>query len=219
VAAPATPGSGRFITFEGGEGAGKSTQIRAVAAALRECGLPVIETREPGGPPGAERIRGLLLDPQSDFEPVTEALLFAAARRDHVQRTVLPALARGEVVLCDRFADSTRAYQGAAGHVPAATIEALIAIATDGLTPDLTVILDLDPAEGLTRAALRRGGGQSDRFEGEALAFHRRISAAFRAIAMADPGRCVLIDAGAPMTLVTAAILDALRSRLHIPLP
>jgi dTMP kinase len=203
-------GPGLFITLEGGEGAGKSTQARLLAERCRATG-EVLLTREPGGSAGAERIRALLLDGEAGFGAVTEALLFAAARRDHVERLIRPALARGATVICDRFADSTRAYQGAAGAVPEHTIDLLEAIATDGLRPHLTLLLDLPVAAGLARAGARRGGGGGDRFEREGVAFHERVREGFLRIARGAPGRVKLIDAALPELQVAAAVLEAVR--------
>jgi dTMP kinase len=187
---------GRFITFEGGEGSGKSTQGRMLAARLEAAGIACRLTREPGGSAGAEAVRRLLLEERQPFHPLAESLLFAAARADHVKTLIEPALAAGDWVICDRFIDSTRAYQGAGRTVDKAVIEQLETLAIGTCRPDLTVILDLDPRIGLARAGARRGeAGPADRFEGEALAFHQRIRAAFRAIAAAEPARCLLIDA------------------------
>ena len=215
------PERGRFVSFEGGDGTGKTTQLRRLAARLRAAGRDVVETREPGGAPGAEEIRRLLLEGEAGrWSPVSELLLFNAARRDHVERVILPALARGAVVLSDRFADSTRVYQGlardsAGPEAPAGTAplpaagaemaEAMHALVI-GFEPDLTLVFDLDPAEALTRGEAR-GGGES-RFERLGLAFHEGVRARFRALAAAHPGRCRLIDArGGPETV--AARVDA----------
>lgn len=212
-------GRGRFITFEGGEGSGKSTQIRLLAEALRRAGVVVRQTREPGGSPGAEALRRLLLEERQPFSPLAESLIFAAARADHVETVIAPALAAGEWVLCDRFADSTRAYQGAGRTVPPAVIETLEEMAVGACRPDLTIILDLAPAIGLARAAARRGGGENvDRFEGEALAFHARIREAFAAIARAEPGRCALIDASVPVAEVARQVADLAAQRLAVTL-
>lgn len=187
--------AGFFITLEGGEGAGKSTQIQRLAAALRAASHDVVVTREPGGSSGAEAIRGLILSGGHGFAPVTEALLFSAARLDHLEKTIRPALARGAIVLCDRFADSTRAYQGASGGADPAILDALEKIAVGSTQPDLTLILDLPAAEGLHRAALRRGAEHADRFESEALGFHEKLRKGFLAIAAQDTQRCVIVDA------------------------
>ncbi len=210
---PARVGRGRFVTIEGGEGVGKSTQLRRLAASLRSRGLEVVETREPGGSPGAELIRGLLVRGHADrWDPMAETLLLAAARRDHVLRTIRPALDRGAWVLCDRFTDSTRAYQGAALGVSAEAVEATIALATGGLVPDLTLILDLPPETGMARALARPGGAQ--RYEAMPAALHARVRAAFLAIAAAEPGRCVVVSAEGEEETVAARLLTALDAAL-----
>ncbi len=202
---------GRFITFEGGEGSGKSTQGRLLAERLAGAGITCRLTREPGGSPGAEAVRRLLLEERQPFHPLAESLLFAAARADHVKTLIEPALAAGEWVICDRFIDSTRAYQGAGRTVAASVIDQLETLAIGACRPDLTIILDLDPRLGLTRADARRGAsGAADRFEGETLAFHERIRAAFRAIAAAEPARCLLLDA----TADKAAVSDRIAARV-----
>lgn len=204
---------GIFITFEGGEGAGKSTQIRRLAERLRAGARDVVLTREPGGSPGAESIRELLLNGETDrWSPLTEALLMNAARRDHIERVIAPALARGAVVLCDRFADSTRAYQGAGGALDPAVIAQLEAAVVGDIRPDLTLIFDLPVEEGLRRALSRNGG--EERFEAKGSAFHERLRAAYLNIAEAEPERCVLIDATATLDAVEAAILAAVQPRL-----
>jgi dTMP kinase len=204
---------GRFITFEGGEGAGKSTQIGALAERLRAAGRTVVTTREPGGSPGAEAIRGLLLTGDVDrWSPVTEALLMYAARRDHIERVIEPALERGDWVLSDRFADSTRAYQGAAGGAPGELIDALEAQTLGPTRPDLTLILDLPVEVGLARAAERNHA--EVRFEAKGLAFHERLREAFRAIAKAEPHRCVTIGASGSREAVAEAIWRAVGERL-----
>ncbi len=197
---------GHFITFEGGEGAGKSTQIKLLAATLAQRAISCRLTREPGGTPGAEAVRRLLLEERQPFDPLAEAMLFAAARADHVRNVIAPTLARGEWVLCDRFIDSTRAYQGAGRTITPAVIETLEKLAVGDTLPELTIILDLDPRIGLARANARRGLPAADRFEGETLAFHERIRAAFQAIAAQEPQRCFLVDAGSPIEEVAAAI-------------
>lgn len=200
------PHGGFFITLEGGEGAGKSTQIQRLADALARSGRDVVVTREPGGSPGAEAIRSLILSGGHGFSPVTEALLFSAARVDHLEKTIRPALARGAIVLCDRFADSTRAYQGASGGAHISVLDALESIAVGSTHPDLTLILDLPAAEGLRRATLRRGAGQADRFESEALSFHEKLRTGFLAIARDEPARCIVVDASGPVDHIAAAI-------------
>ena len=205
---------GHFISFEGGEGAGKSTQIRRLAERLRAAGHDVIVTREPGGSPGAEAIRELLVNGAADrWSPVTETLLMYAARRDHVERVIRPALARGAVVLCDRFADSTRAYQGAGGDAPATLIASLEDHVLGGTVPHLTLILDLPAEVGLTRAEARGGAA---RFESKGLEFHQRLRAGYLEIARIEPERCVVIDADADLDAVTAAIADAVSQRLDL---
>lgn len=205
---------GFFISFEGGEGAGKSTQIRRLADRLATAGHDVIVTREPGGSPGAEAIRDLLVNGAADrWSPVTESLLMYAARRDHLERVIRPALARGAIVLCDRFADSTRAYQGAGGDAPASLIAALEAHVLGGTVPVLTLILDLPAEVGLQRAEARGGAA---RFESKGLAFHERLRAGYLEIARQEPERCVVIDANAPLDAVTAAISDVVAQRLGL---
>lgn len=204
---------GFFISFEGGEGAGKSTQIRRLAERLRAAGHDVVVTREPGGSPGAEAIRDLLVNGAADrWSPVTETLLMYAARRDHVERVIRPALSRGAIVLCDRFADSTRAYQGAGGDAPASLIASLEDHVLGGTVPDLTLILDLPPDIGLQRAEVRGGAA---RFESKGLSFHERLRAGYLEIARREPERCVVIEANAEIDAVTAAISDAVDQRLE----
>jgi dTMP kinase len=201
---------GIFITFEGGEGAGKSTQILALAEALRGLGHEVLVTREPGGSPGAEAVRHVLLSGAAEpFGPGMEALLFAAARSDHVEQVIRPAVERGEIVLCDRFMDSSRVYQGVTGDLDAGFMQALEAVAINGMVPDLTVVLDLDAEEGMRRATARRGTDGADRYEKETLAVHRRRREAFLAIARAEPERCVVVDAARPRDDVAEAIAEA----------
>ena len=205
---------GSFISFEGGEGAGKSTQIRRLAERLRAAGHDVVVTREPGGSPGAEAIRELLVNGSADrWSPVTETLLMYASRRDHLERVIRPALARGKVVLCDRFADSTRAYQGAGGDAPASLIAALEDHVLNGTVPTLTLILDLPAEVGLSRAETRGGAA---RFESKGLDFHQRLRAGYLEIARREPERCVVIDADAELDAVTAAIAEAVAQRLAL---
>jgi dTMP kinase len=201
---------GIFITFEGGEGAGKSTQIARLAATLRARGHETVLTREPGGSPGAEAVRHVILSGAAEpFGPAMEAVLFAAARADHVEQVIRPAVTRGAIVLCDRFVDSSRVYQGVTGGLEPGFMQAL-EMATVGATmPDLTILLDLDPEEGMRRAAARRGEDAADRFEKEALDIQRRRREAFLDIARAEPERCVVIDATQPHEVVEAAILNA----------
>lgn len=205
---------GSFISFEGGEGAGKSTQIHRLAERLRAAGHDVVVTREPGGSPGAEAIRELLVNGAADrWSPVTETLLMYASRRDHLERVIRPALAEGKVVLCDRFADSTRAYQGAGGDAPASLIAALEDHVLNGTIPTLTLILDLPAEVGLSRAEARGGAA---RFESKGLDFHQRLRAGYLEIARREPERCVVIDADAELDAVTAAIVDAVTQRLDL---
>jgi dTMP kinase len=213
---------GRFITFEGGEGTGKSTQARLLADRLRARGLGVLLTREPGGSPFAEQIRELLLGGTlAGHPPLAEALLFSAARADHLASAIRPALESGTWVVCDRFADSTRVYQGAAGGVSQEALEALERLVVEETRPALTVILDLEPAAGLMRAKARRlaGGsqaasGEDDPFERRTLAFHEQLRAGFLAIAAAEPGRCAVIDAGAPVQAIAEAVWQQTERRL-----
>jgi dTMP kinase len=197
---------GRFISFEGGEGAGKSTQIRLLVDALAARGLDVIATREPGGSPGAEEIRRLLVsgDP-GRWDGVTEALLHFAARRDHLARTVWPALDAGRWVVTDRFADSTMAYQGYGHGLGREPIERLYAVAVGDFAPDLTLILDIPVEAGLDRTQGRTGG--EDRYERMDREFHRRLRDGFLDIAAREPGRCVVIDAARPVEAVQADML------------
>ena len=211
---------GRFITFEGGEGTGKSTQVRLLAARLRLAGLRVLLTREPGGSPGAEAIRHVLLSGAAEpLGPDAEAILFAAARIDHVSTVIEPALAAGTWVICDRFIDSTRVYQGTLGRVEPELIRALERVAVGETRPDATVILDLPPYIGLARAARRRGSEAVDRFEQESHAFHDRLHAAYRELAAQEPERCALIDARGTPEDVAEAIWLSLAVRLGHALP
>lgn len=211
------PGRGRFITFEGGEGSGKSTHIRRLAERLEAAKLRAIVTREPGGSLGAEIIRHLVLSGMGKLlGPEAETLLFAAARDDHVRTVILPALNQGTWVLCDRFFDSTRAYQGRVGHVAPALLDALQRVTIGDLKPDLTFILDVPVEVGLKRAAVRRGSGAPDRFESEDINFHQTLREAYRDIAASDPQRCVLIDATAEVNAVASQIWAALRDRFFV---
>jgi len=204
---------GLFITLEGGEGAGKSTQARRLGERVAEAGREVVVTREPGGSPGAEAIRALLVTGDAErWSATTETLLMYAARRDHIERVIAPALERGAVVICDRFADSTRAYQGAAGGAARSLIGALEVEVLDGKRPDLTFILDLPPEDGLARAAGR--DHDADRFEARDLEFHRRLRAAFLSVAEHEPDRCVVIDANQPPQVVSDTIWRAVGTRL-----
>jgi dTMP kinase len=206
---------GRFITFEGGEGAGKSTQIKLLADRLDAAGLRVLVTREPGGSPGAEIMRHVVLAGMGKLlGPEAETLLFAAARDDHVHAVIEPALAQGIWVLCDRFADSTRAYQGALGRVSPQILNAMERVTIGNLKPDLTVILDVPVDVGMARAATRRGEGAPDRFEAEDVEFHQGLRDAFRQIAAREPERCILVDASADPAAVAASVWSATRERL-----
>ena len=215
VALKRGPGRGRFVTFEGGEGAGKSTQIKMLAARLESEGMRVVLTREPGGSPGAEIMRHLVLSGMGKLLGAeAETLLFAAARDDHVRNVILPALSQGSWVLCDRFFDSTRAYQGSLGKVAPDVLNAMQRVTTGDPKPDLTLILDVPVEVGLKRAAARRGAGAPDRFEAEDIKFHKGLRDAFHKIAADDPKRCVLIDATAGPDPVSLLVWDAVRERL-----
>lgn len=209
-------GRGYFLTVEGIDGAGKSTQARMLAERLRALGRNIVETREPGGAPGAEEIRRLLVQGEPGrWSPETEILLFTAARRDHVERVVQPALARGEVVICDRYVDSTRAYQGTESPDLRARVDTLHDLAI-GLDPDLTLIFDIDPQAALSRAAKR--AATEDRYERRGTAFQARLRDAFLAIAEAEPGRCAVIDAGAPPEAVAIQVWATVAPRLGLEL-
>ena len=206
---------GRFITLEGGEGAGKSTQQRRLAAWLRQSGLDVTETREPGGSPGAEEIRALLVTGAAGrWDAMTEALLHFAARRDHLVQTVEPALSRGGWVVCDRFADSTMAYQGYGHELGRDAVSKLYDLVVGKLSPDLTLVLDLPVAEGLGRAKAR--ADNEDRYERMDIAFHERLREGFHDIVARAPERCVLIDASADEEAVAARVQAAVRERLGV---
>lgn len=208
--------AGKFITFEGGEGAGKSTQAAILVNRLKSAGRNVVATREPGGSPLAEEIREALLSGKvRQFGPLAEAVLFSVARQDHVDNLISEALGQGTWVVCDRFLDSTRAYQGAAGGVSAPLIGALERITLKGLKPDLTLVLDLPAGDGLARAAGRRETGVPDRFESQEIAQHERIRKAFLDIAEQDPSRCIVIDASKPEALVAEDIWEAVTERLR----
>jgi len=208
---------GRFITMEGGEGAGKSTQCRLLKDALARNGRIVVTTREPGGSPGAEEIRRLLVDGDVDrWDPMTETLLLLAARRDHVRQVIDPALRRGDWVVCDRFSDSTMAYQGYGHGLDRAMLRDLSARVLDEFAPDATLILDLPIDAGLARAADRDGG--EDRYERMDRAFHERLRQGFLDIARREPDRCIVIDADADAASVHAAIMSVIDARLpHAP--
>jgi dTMP kinase len=208
---------GRFITVEGGEGAGKSTQVELLVAALARAGIAAQRTREPGGSAGAEAIRRLLLEGADErWDAIGEALLLYAARRDHVARLIAPTLARGAWVVCDRFADSTLAYQGYGRGLPLADLDALHRIALGDFAPDLTLILDLPVAEGLARAARRTGN--ADRFERLDVEFHERLRQGFRQIAAENARRCIIIDAAGPVDGVHRAVLAGVATRLGVQL-
>ena len=206
---------GCFITLEGGEGAGKSAQAKRLEEKLAALGLEVVRTREPGGSPHAEQLREAILSGfAAQFGPDGEALLFAAARIDHLDKTILPALARGAWVVCDRFADSTRAYQGVAGDLSPAFVARLEEVVVGANRPDLTLILDIPAEAGLERARARRGPESADRFEGERPEFHETLRRAFLDIAAAEPKRCVVVDALKPEEEVAEAIWSAVEERL-----
>ena len=204
---------GRFITFEGGEGTGKSTQVARLVERLRARDLEVVQTREPGGSQGAEEIRNLALNGDAGrWSPMTETLLMFAARSDHLERTIRPALEAGRWVVCDRFADSSRAYKGAGGGVPSVFIEPLDAAVVGPTQPDLTLVFDLPVEVGLERAFGR--GLFETRFESKGLAFHERLRNGFREIAAAHPERCVIIDADGDVDTVTGRVWAAVEDRL-----
>ncbi|MDR3374454.1 MAG: dTMP kinase [Ancalomicrobiaceae bacterium] len=208
---------GRFVTFEGGEGAGKSTQLTRLADRLRRLGLSVITTREPGGSPGAEALRHVLLSGAAEaLGPEAEAILFAAARADHVEALIRPAVASGQWVICDRFIDSTRVYQGITGNVPPRLIAALESISVGTMLPDLTLLLDLPAAEGLKRAAARRGFDTADRFEKDGIDLHESRRDGFLALARSEPDRFAVIDAAQEVETVAEAVWYAVRRRLGI---
>ncbi|HVV79528.1 MAG TPA: dTMP kinase [Pseudolabrys sp.] len=207
--------AGRFITFEGGEGGGKSTHAKLLAEKLEQAGIEVVLTREPGGSPGAEIIRHVLLSGAAKpLGAETEAILFAAARDDHVRSTIEPALESGKWVICDRFLDSTRVYQGMLGHVDARLIRGLERVTVGETMPDLTLILDIPVEVGLERASKRRGSGAADRFEAEAIEFHEKLRQSYAALAKLEPERCVLIDATDSREAVQARIWQAVSDRL-----
>jgi dTMP kinase len=207
---------GKFITFEGGEGTGKSTQAAMLALKLESLGIGIKLTREPGGSPGAEIMRHVLLSGAAKpLGPEAEAMLFAAAREDHIRCTIQPALLAGQWVICDRFADSTRVYQGELGDVDPRLIKALERVSVGELRPDLTVVLDVPAQIGQQRAAARRGESPPDRFEAEAIEFHERLRQAYLMLAAGEPQRCVIVDATAPKMTVATRIWDAVSARLR----
>lgn len=211
--------SGKFITLEGGEGTGKSTQARILLKRLQAAGHEAIMTREPGGSKLAEAIRTFVLSGQAkDFGPFAEAILFSVAREDHLESTIRPALAKGKWVVCDRFTDSTRAYQGTAG-VKTSVLRALERVVVDGTRPDLTILLDMPVEESLKRAERRtvtnQHGQPRDHFELKEIGYHRALRQAFLAIAEEEPKRVVVIDADRPESQVAEAVWEAVVNRLH----
>lgn len=207
---------GRFISFEGGEGSGKSTHAKRLAAQLRSLGLNVVLTREPGGSPGAEIIRHILLSGAA--KPLgleTETILFAAARDDHVRQVIRPALLAGDWVVCDRFIDSTRVYQGEVGKVDAKLIRGLERVTVGRFMPDLTFLLDVPATVGLARAKRRRGKGEVDRYEAETVEFHEALRRAYLRVAEREPRRIVVVDGRAPKEVVEQRIWTAVTERLH----
>ena len=219
-----TASGGRFITLEGGEGAGKSTQVKRLAARLEACGIAVVQTREPGGTPGAEAIRQLLVTGETDrWDAMTETLLHYAARRSHVEKTVKPALARGAWVVSDRFADSTMAYQGYAGSVGRDAVADLHRLVLGDFAPDLTLVLDLPVETGLQRAQARHtgqagasAGSVEDRYERMGMAFHETLRRAFHDIAAREPQRCVIVDAAGTPDVVADALWQAVIGRFDL---
>ncbi len=212
--------TGKLITLEGGEGAGKSTHALMLAAELGTSGIDVVTTREPGGSPGAEDIRGLLVAGDTGrWDPICEALLHSAARRDHVVNLIRPALGRGQWVISDRFADSTTAYQGYGHRLGVEVIAELQRLVIGNFTPDLTLILDVVPEIGLGRAKGRQATAAEDRYERMDAAFHDRVREGFLAIARAEPGRCVVIDAGQDEQAVHDSIVAAVKQRLGASAP
>jgi dTMP kinase len=211
---------GLFITFEGGEGAGKSTQVKRLQTRLESAGYRVVATREPGGTPRAEAIRAAILAGEAKpYGSFAEALMFYSARHDHLEKKIRPALAAGAIVVCDRFSDSTRAYQGAVGEADPGSLAALERAVVGSTRPDLTLILDIPAEKGLARAASRRGegGGAVDRFEGENLNFHKNLREFFKSIATAEPERCRLIGADREPDEVEREIWAAVTARLAPP--
>jgi dTMP kinase len=207
---------GRFITFEGGEGSGKSTQAGILANRLSRAGRAVFSTREPGGSPAAEEIREALLSGQvKQYGPLAEAVMFSVARADHVDHAIKDSLQEGRWVVCDRFIDSTRAYQGATAGVPRGVINALEELTVGTLSPDLTFILDIPAEEGLARATERADGAELDRFETQELVMHERVRRAFLDIAEEEPERVVVIDASQPEAMVAEDVWEAVLHRLN----
>jgi dTMP kinase len=208
------PFAGKFITFEGGEGAGKSTQLTRLAGRLRAAGSDVLSLREPGGTPFGEKMRDVLKQPGSVIRPAAEALLFAACRAQLVADVIAPALAAGQVVLCDRFIDSTVAYQAGGRGLDRALIEAANRLACGVVRPDLTILLDLDPARGLGRASVR-DQGQADRFEVLGAEFHRQVRALYHALAKEEPGRFFVVDAARPPEAVEEEVWHEVARRFR----
>lgn len=218
-------GTGAFITFEGGEGSGKSTQVRLLAERLRQSDRDVLVTREPGGTAFAEQVRALILSPEvPEHAPLSEALLFYAARADHLAKVIRPAVARGAFVLCDRFSDSTRVYQSVAGGLPAQVFVQLEGIVVGDARPQLTIILDIDPAVGLSRAEARResnsmsdrggGAGGRDKYERRSLGYHEKLRAGFLDIAAEEPHRCAVIDGDRAAEVIAADVWRTVSTRL-----
>ena len=208
---------GKFIAFEGGEGAGKSTQVALLAAALEAREIACVVTREPGGTPGAEAVRALLLGTKGEgWHPRAEALLFAAARSDHVARLIVPALAAGQWVICDRFVDSSRAYQGGAGGLSDADVMALHRVGSQGLLPDLTLLIEVSAQTAAARAQARDGDA-ADRIGGRNAAYHAKVAAAFAQFADAEPARFARIDGNGGAATVHQAVLSALNPLLSAP--
>lgn len=210
---------GKFITLEGGEGGGKTTQAKLLADRLRRAGLDVVQTREPGGSPRAETIRRVILSGKAKtFGPLAETVLFYAARESHLELTIRPALQRGAWVVCDRFSDSTRAYQGAAGGVGQQVLNAMDTVVVGDTKPDLTIILDLPAEESLNRVKARSiaENREADRFESMGLPFHKTLRDEFLAIAKDEPQRCVVIDATPSAEVVARSVWGAVRERLQV---
>jgi dTMP kinase len=211
-------GQGRFIAVEGVDGAGKGVQCAFLLSALQSAGLDVLLTREPGGSPGAEQIRELVVNGSTDkWDDMTELLLIYAARRSHLQQTILPAIARGTWVISDRFADSSRAFQGIAGGLGLQTVETLHQLVIGNFAPDLTIVLDLEPEASLARTR-QRGGGE-DRFEKKGVGYQQRVREGFRQLALASPATHVLIDAAGSMDAVRKRVFDAVNKHLGLELP
>ena len=209
--------STKFITFEGGEGVGKTTQVKLLAAALEKSGLPVITTREPGGSPAAEQIRKLLFADDAEWDPISESLLLNAARRDHLTATIWPAIEAGNWVLSDRFADSTLAYQGYGKGIETAWLESLYETVAGDCAPDLTLLLDLSVEEGLKRTASRKEG--NNRYEKMDAAFHERLRTGYLAIAKVNPERIAVIEAMGEVAATQAKIQQTVVARLGVHFP